>query len=190
MSRALQHYHSYTGSRATPPCPSASTYATLLQVTEHYICILFFLKACCLLILFTYILIHAWIYHHFQGIGGEEYPRYEEHQPRVRKFILTRGQARPSSIRKSLYRLLPHDTDWACYEEHQQICPLQPISLYSSWIYKGLIPPGEGPSLVWLCADHSETSTSLRIRQKNKVNKLLLIISILKLHLAFSFPIK
>jgi hypothetical protein len=29
------------------------------------------------------------------------------------------------------------------------------------WTYKGLIPSGEGPSSIWLCADHSETSTSL-----------------------------
>jgi hypothetical protein len=172
-----------------PKCKYLVGYATLLQVTEHYICIFFFES-----LLFTYF-IHLYSYtgldlppltrYRWRGI-----PRYEEHQPRVRKFILTRGQARATSIRKSLYRLLPHDTDWACYEEHQQICPLQPISVYSSWIYKGLIPPREGPSPTWLCANHSDTSTSLRIRQKNKVNKLLLITSILKLHLAFSFPIK
>ncbi|MCI54621.1 putative IMP dehydrogenase/GMP reductase, partial [Trifolium medium] len=34
-------------------------------------------------------------------------------------------------------RLLLHDVDWACYEEHQHICPLQPINLYSGWIKCG-----------------------------------------------------
>jgi hypothetical protein len=42
-------------------------------------------------------------------------------------------------VQMTLDRLLPHDVDWACYDEHRQICPLQPVSLYSGWIRCGHI---------------------------------------------------
>ncbi|MCI41058.1 serine/threonine-protein phosphatase 7 long form-like protein, partial [Trifolium medium] len=46
-------------------------------------------------------------------------------------------QTRAVAVRKTVDQLLPHNVDWACYEEHRHIFPLQPISLYSDWIRFG-----------------------------------------------------
>jgi hypothetical protein len=121
------------------------------------------LKLSCLLILIPFYFYPRLDFHHFHAIGGEEDPRYEEHLPRARKFVPTRGQTRASSIRKTLDRLLPHDMDWACYEDRRQICPLQPISLYFGQIRCGPINVWYLPERVLRQFGYVQTIPSLHI---------------------------
>ncbi|PNX55437.1 IMP dehydrogenase/GMP reductase related, partial [Trifolium pratense] len=52
-------------------------------------------------------------------------------------WALQHREIRANAIWKEVDRLLPHDVDRVCYEEHRHIYPLQPISLYSKWIICG-----------------------------------------------------
>ncbi|GAU50247.1 hypothetical protein TSUD_188990 [Trifolium subterraneum] len=45
-------------------------------------------------------LLQSWIYHHFNGIGGEEDDKYEEHIPHASKYSPMKGQTNAQGIQR------------------------------------------------------------------------------------------
>ncbi|XP_045810781.1 protein MAIN-LIKE 2-like [Trifolium pratense] len=81
----------------------------------------------------------AWVYNHFEDIGGTKSKCYVEEMSSACKYELTKGQTNQLAMRKMMGWLLPHDTTWTPYEDHRDVWSFEDIALYSGWIRCGPI---------------------------------------------------